>query len=127
MQHKVVHLSALYVPTMCTCLLSISQHIQYEGCSFYAAQNRAYLTFPTFFLDIINGAELQIPVKFTPSLQPIFDKTSATLTMQSKITNKLQLQVAHPLNIIPNPSQWQKSMVKFKKLTPHATFSILRK
>jgi len=43
-----IHLSALFVPDMKTMLISVSQHIQYQGCTFYAANNTAFLTFPSF-------------------------------------------------------------------------------
>ena len=76
--------------------------------------------FPSFFLEIINGDKLQIPVKSTPSLQPSFNETSATLAKQSKITNTLQLRVANPITFIPDYLQWQHSAVKFKKHTPQA-------
>ena len=64
-------------------LISVSQHIQYDGCSLYAAKNKAFLTFPTFFIDINNGTELTVQIQPTDTSLPLsFDEITATLSLQ---------------------------------------------
>jgi len=54
--------SKLYAPGIPTPLISVSQHIQYKGYSFVASDNKAYLTYPSFVLDIANEDELTINI-----------------------------------------------------------------
>ena len=76
-------------------LISVSQHIQYYSCSFYAANNSVFLTFPTFFAEIDSSKELTVHVASPTNMaMPLsFDKTTAPLSPQvsplpSKTTTK---------------------------------------
>ena len=72
-----VRLMALYVPSIPTTLLSISQHVKYAGCSFIASDNGAYLTFPTTITTVdASESDFTIPLRSPTGDEPIvFDES----------------------------------------------------
>ena len=64
---KQVPLAVLYVPTMKTRLFSVSQHIQYNGCTLIAANNQAHIACPQIFIDVDNTNNFKVPVTSSTS------------------------------------------------------------
>ena len=100
-----VQLSALFVPDMKTMLISVSQHIQYQGCTFYAANNTAFLTFPSFYTEISNETELTVLIKSPSDISPDpqFVESMATLSPSTTTTLPPATKTQSPRNhLCPN-------------------------
>ena len=112
-----------YVPKLGTTLLSIKQHMKYQGCYFLATDNTVTLAFPTacVYPTVNNEFELHItPAKDTT--QPYtFDETTAIPV----ITQKRRKYTILPKNMTPYITKETYSQhtasVRVKKLIPEAT------
>ena len=115
---KQVRLAALYVPTMKTRLFSVSQHIQYKGCAFLAANNKAHITFPLFIIDVDNTDEFKVPIHQSISQQVHFDAEHAELVDNSPM--QMNYHTTINTDLVTNRSNLTTDTVYFKKLVPSA-------
>ena len=86
LRNKRVRRMGYYVPTLGTTLLSIKQHIKYDGCYFHAEKNNVTLAFPAHL--IYPNITSELTVLITPangSSEPyIFDEFEAIFLLRSK-------------------------------------------
>lgn len=122
---KRVRLTSLYVPAMPTMIFSISQHIQYQGCSFIASGNKATLTFPNFIVPVDNDQEFTIPVTPANVTKAIaFDETATEpIATDTNTTTFTTADTAYQ-DLVPDIAQWQQHKVHFQKIHPKATLPL---
>ena len=122
---KRVRLTCLYVPTMPTMLLSISQHIQYTGCSFIAEHNAATLTFPTFYISVDNEDEFSVPVmKANKSTTLSYDETTATLVTENDTSTTFTMADSGYSEYVQQKSTWKQEKAYFRKLISKAVLPL---
>jgi hypothetical protein len=91
-QGKRIRRVALYVPQLgSNTMISISRHIQYDGCYFLAENNTAILSYPTHQCNLHLNPELHSAVTPTrlPDQLPDFDETIATSASKADFATSL--------------------------------------
>ena len=111
-----------FVPNLGTNLISIKQHIKYQGCYFHAESDEAVLAFPSTIININIYPEMHIqiqPAKHSNAPYAFDITTSAPCTPQKHRTYRV-IPTSHK-SFIPK-AEYSKfiSKVKVKKLIPEA-------
>ena len=94
---------------MQTRLFLISQHIQYTGCAFLAQGNKAFLTFPTFIINVHNTDKFKIQVSPDTNVNVHFDEEQAKLV--EEMPDHQKFKVVTLSEYIPSPDHWQQEFV----------------
>jgi deoxyuridine 5'-triphosphate nucleotidohydrolase len=126
---KQLRLLGFYVPKLGVTLLSVKQHVKYQGCYFHAESNQATLAYPSFV--IYPSTKDEIQVLFKPAY--CSDSTTLHFNQQTALECKQKStkdQITESLHMFPKsmqpylPKHQQvnfQQTVYVQKLVPTAT------
>jgi deoxyuridine 5'-triphosphate nucleotidohydrolase len=111
---KNIRIMGYYVPKLGVTLLSVQQHIKYQGCYFLAEKKHAVLAFPSFILYPSTTGEIQ--VLFKPNNSPDPSQLHFDQRLAIECTQQHKDQTQHTINVYP------KSMKPYLPKTKQCKF-----
>ena len=104
--NKTIKTQCYYVPMLGITLLSVKQHIRYQGCYFHAENKEAILAYPNFILHPNVGAEIDLMITPATSPSPIafdFNEMSSPeiASPSPKQRSILKHHLKHSLQLYP--------------------------
>jgi deoxyuridine 5'-triphosphate nucleotidohydrolase len=114
----------LYIPDLGdTTLLSVKQHMRYNGNYFHAESNNAMLAFPSFTIPLSTINEIETTISPVSTNQYDFDELTATESTASAETNSIHLVSNKIANFLPTPNQHSNftDTVNVQLISPTAT------
>ena len=95
-----------YVPQLGVTLISVKQHIRYQGCCFHAEDNQAILAYPTFMIHPSVRNEIEIHITpLDPNTHHTFDfdelHSQETPPPSHKLRSIMKHNLKHTLDLYP--------------------------
>ena len=115
-----------YVPELGTTLLSIRQHMKYQGCYFFAAENKVTLAYPTTC--VYPSTEYEFELNIQPAshstLPYAFDETTAVTVKPQKRRKYTIIPQTMTPHITESVYSQHSAEIRVKKLIPEASTPI---
>ena len=111
-----------YVPGLSTTLISIKQHMKYDGCFFHAENNEAVLAYPAAIVSVKCNPEMHVNISsaVTSNKPYTFDETSAILSQPGKRRNFTVIDTITKQYLPKNQLHTFTNAVRVKKLVKEA-------